>query len=801
MDQGFPNFSIEMETGTGKTYVYIRTALELAREFGLSKFLVIVPSVAVREGVLQTLTATHDHLAGLYPDVAYRWEAYSSDNLTQVRNFALSDGVEFLVMTLDSFNKASNVMLQASDRLQGEMPVDLISQTRPILILDEPQNMESELSIRSLGRLAPLCALRYSATHRNPYNPIYRLTPFDAYRLGLVKRIEVAAAQRASADQLPYLRLDAIRAGPRSMQAKLTVRKRYKSGAIKDASVTVRPGDSLEQKTQRGEYAGYDVDEIDALRSLVRFSSGAEIALNDSVGGDIEPLFREQIRYTIEEHFRKQERLRPAGLKVLSLFFIDRVDNYARPDGLIRRLFVEEFSKLRDEYPEWRDTDPDSVQAAYFAQRRQQGDMRFIDSRNGETREDQAVYNLIMRRKERLLSFDEPVAFIFSHSALREGWDNPNIFQICTLSSARSEMRKRQEIGRGVRLAVDQSGARVHDEQANVLTVIANESYEKYVAQLQKEIEDEYGPDGLPPPPGNAHQRRNATRRNEAFHSVDFQLLWAQIKHKTRYHVVIDSERLIQDAADDLKAATIAPPRIVVQKAAVRVGSEDRFEAVAMSAARPVTIEESGRAPDVVGAIIDILGRDNPPLRLTRRTVAGIIRNAGRLQDVRRSPQEFATVTARILKRQLRQRLLDGIVYERIGETYGDEQWSESEPSWEQYLVAASRSLYDRVPVDSATERRFVIEADARTDVRLFAKLPRWFTVPTPLGLYNPDWAIVMDGSDGGSRLFLVRETKSATDPLELRGKESLKTVAGEAHFAQALQVDYRVITSAKDLP
>lgn len=805
----FGNFSIEMETGTGKTYVYLRTALELYRRYALRKFIVVVPSVAVREGVLKTLKVTETHLRELYGNVPYRYYAYDSANISQVRQFALSDGVEIMVMTIDSFNKASNVIRQSTDRLQGETPIHLVQAARPILILDEPQNMESELRVRALAALDPLLALRYSATHRNPYNVVYRLSPFEAYRQGLVKRIEVASVVQSDDENKPFLRLDGIRTQKRTLTARTALHKLMKNGTVKERVVTVRPGDSLEQKSERPEYRPYVVDEINAAMGVVTFANGEELRLGETKGADKEAIFSAQIRYTLEEHFRRQGRLRAQGIKVLSLFFIDRVDNYAREDGLIRRLFREAFEETRAGHPEWNGRDVEAVQAAYFAQRRTRaGDVILEDSRTGEAERDREAYELIMQDKERLLSFDEPTCFIFSHSALREGWDNPNVFQICTLNQTASEMKKRQEVGRGVRLAVNQDGDRLHDERVNVLTVIANESYERYVATLQSEIEADYGTEGLPPKPANARKRRTARLRKEYTLRPEFKRLWEKIKHKTRYAVRIDSPRLVEEVVAELDRTAISPPRVVFTKAQVAVEGDDAFTAIQTTATR-TAVELRGRyeAPNLVQLMSHLLEYTTPPVRLTRRTLLEIFRRTRQKQAALDNPHGFATDAVRIIKEKLTDQLVDGIQYERISEWYEMSQFEAEIESWEQYLVPAERSVYDHVIWDSEVERRFAEEVDRRDDVKLFLKLPAWFMVPTPIGDYNPDWAIVMEERDehgaptGKPLLYLVRETKDTTDRSKLRPDERRKIECGERHFEGALGVDYRVLTSATELP
>lgn len=807
-DVRFPNFSVEMETGTGKTYVYVRTALELFRQYGLRKFIVVVPSVAIREGVLKTLKITENHLRDLYGNLPYRYYVYDSENLAQVRQFALSDAVEIMVMTIDSFNKASNVIRQTTDRLQGETPIHLVQATRPILILDEPQNMESEQRVKALSALDPLVALRYSATHRNPYNLVYRLTPFEAYRQRLVKRIEIASVVHQDDENRPFLRLDSIQAEKNTITARIAIHKLMKNGAVKERVVKVRPSDSLEEKAGRAEYDGFDVDEISAGGGFVRFANNTEIALGEALGVDKEALFDAQIRYTIEEHFRKQARVRDEGIKVLSLFFIDRVSNYADEDGIIRQFFRKNFEELAAKSAEWKDIDPDRVQEAYFAKKRgKSGDIELLDSVTGKTKDDEAAYNLIMRDKELLLSFDEPVSFIFSHSALREGWDNPNIFQICTLNQTASEVKKRQEVGRGARLAVNQSGDRVHNEKVNVLTVVANESYERYVARLQTEIEDEYGKEGAPPKPANARKRGVARLRKEYILKPEFKELWDRIKHKTRYAVRIDTEKLLREVLPELDEVEIRPPRVAITKAEVQVSAEDAFQAIQMSQAK-TAVDLAGRypLPNLVAIMADLMERTTPPARLTRRTLLEVFRRTKNKQAALDNPHEFATAAVRIIKTKLMDHLVDGIRYEKIDEWYEMAQLeldAEIE-SWEEYLVPAPHSVYDQVVYDSQLERRFVEDLEKRDDVKLYLKLPRWFKVDTPVGEYNPDWALVLEdrdeyGEPTGTKLYLVRETKSAMVS-DLRPDERRKVRCGRVHFTDALGVNFKVVSAASEL-
>ena len=803
----FANFSVEMETGTGKTYVYLRTALELHRRYGLRKYIVVVPSVAIREGVLKTLQITENHLRGLYDNVPCRYYVYDSANLSQVRQFALSDGVEIMVMTIDSFNKASNVIRQTTDHLQGETPIHLVQAARPILILDEPQNMESELRIQALAALDPLFALRYSATHRNPYNLVYRLTPAEAYRQGLVKRIEVAGVEKETDENRVFLRLDEVRSEKKTLTARIAVHKLMKDGTVKEQVVTVRPGESLEAKANRPEYAACVIEEMDAGVGTVLFTDGTSLSLGEARGADKEAIFDAQIRYTLGEHFRKQVHLRQRGIKVLSLFFIDHVDNYALADGLIRRLFERAFLELRSGFPDWKDVAPAVVQAAYFASRKtKEGQIVYEDSKTGESEKDRDAYDLIMKDKERLLSFDEPVSFIFSHSALREGWDNPNVFQICTLNQTASEVKKRQEIGRGVRLAVNQDGDRVRDEHVNVLTVIANESYEHYVSQYQTEIETEFGRAGLPPRPANARARGVARLRKEYLLKPEFKQLWERIKHKTRYAVHIDTLGLIAGVLEELNRAEIRPPHVEIRKAKVET-EDEAFIAIQVAERGTPYTPEAQPFPNLTEVLSALLERTSPPVRLTRRTLLEIFKQASpQIQSAAlKNPFEFATVASRIIRNKLADQLVNGIQYEKINQWYEMTQF-EDIPGWSDNLVPAEHSIYDRVVYESEIEKAFVEGLEHREDVKLYVKLPGWFTVPTPIGDYNPDWAIVLKPRDefgkpiGEEMLYLVRETKDTTDLEELRPGEARKIHCGERHFRDALGVDYRVVTNARDL-
>ncbi len=804
---GFPNFSVEMETGTGKTYIYLRTILELFQNYGMLKFIVVVPSVAIREGVLKTLEMTESHFRELYDNIPYRYYVYDSKKLSQVRQFALSDSVEILVITIDSFKKQSNKINKWNDQLPGDIPINFVRATRPILILDEPQKMESKQSVEALSSLSPLFALRYSATHKNPHNRVYCLTPYDAYREGLVKRIEVAGVEESANTNLAYVQVQSIQSQKTRVTAKLVVHKLMKTGTVKPTTLTFKQGDDLKEKTNLPQYEGYRIRTIDLGWDEVHFDNNVVLKKGDIHGADKTAIFETQIRYTIEEHFQKQKRLKDANLKVLSLFFIDKVDNYAGKDPIIRQFFDKCFNELKqeDRYSEWGETQPEEVRAAYFAQsRKKTGEIVYEDSKTGDAESDRDAYQLIMKDKERLLSFDEKKCFIFSHSALREGWDSPNVFQICTLNQTVSEMKKRQEIGRGVRLAVNQEGKRVHDEKINVLTVVANESYTNYVRQLQTEVQDEFGTGDSMPKPKDARKRSVAKLKKAMTLTPEFNALWNRIKHKTRYKVQIDTEKLIKEVVETLDTTNIQLPQIKISKGRVSINEENKFDYKHL-ADSSFAWRLSGRV-NILTSIEHRLAHTTPTLKLTRRTILEILKRTKNQQAALDNPPEFAKVVVDKIRQKIVHQLIDGIKYEKIGEAYEMRQFDCELESWKDCMVPASRSIYDHVIWDSNVEKEFVEGLERRDDIVLYLKLPAFFTVPTPIGNYNPDWAIVKEERDahgepiGKEKLYLVRETKSTTDSEELRHREERKISCGKRHFSDALDVDYKVVTSAEEV-
>lgn len=786
------NFAVEMETGTGKTYVYLRTLFELHRTYGFSKFVIVVPSVAIREGVLTSLRLMREHFDELFGRPAHDSWVYDARNVSRLRQFATASSLQILVMNIDAFNKqASNVIHNEQDRLSGYRPIEFVQAACPIVIMDEPQNMESEAARKAIDSLNPLCTLRYSATHRNVWNLVYRLDPVRAYDLGLVKRIEVDSVLDEPDFNRPYLALKDIRATKTTLTARLELDVDSQNG-VKRKTITVRHGDDLQVLAAgRSHYAGYVVSEIST--EGVRFTNGMRIGKGEVSSVARDDVMRVQIRNTIREHFDKELRIAalPAEqrMKVLSLFFIDRVANYHEADGKIRRWFVEEYQHISaaPAYASLKPLSVERVHNGYFAVAKDKAPK----DTNGNTQADDEAYELIMRDKERLLQPDEPLRFIFSHSALREGWDNPNVFQICTLAEAKSDIRKRQEIGRGLRLPVMISGERCIDRNLNKLTVIANESYEDFARQLQTEILEDTGMalgDGRI---GNKRHRR-PIRLKKNWQTEEFMALWQRIRPQTRYKVTFSTKDLIQQTAEALREQPpLQAPRIVSRKAGISMSAETGVTTDIHSIRLDNVDYANSRIPDLLG----YLQRET---ELTRHTIAAILRASGRLGSVVINPQQFLDQALAVMRDTMKAMMVNGIEYEEIaGKIYEMHIFEEAQAdAYDEYVQPVEKSIFNAIEYDSEVEKNFAIELDARPDVRLFLKLPSSFVVQTPLGTYNPDWAIVKEGD---SRIYLVRETKAGLGKMELRGGEEAKIRCGKAHF-KALGVDFQPVTSASQV-
>ena len=807
------NLTVEMETGTGKTYVYLRTIYELHRTYGFRKFVIVVPSVAIREGVLKSLAITHDHLQALfgYPPVQYN--VYDSGNLSTLRSFAVSDALQILVINIDSFTKDSNIINKA--RETGVRPIEYLRSTRPIVIVDEPQNLETDARKAALAELRPLATLRYSATHKEFYNLIYSLNPVQAYDLGLVKQIEVDGITADGNYNAAFVRVKAVEKAKKILTAKLSIYSNEKGG-VRPKDVTVRLGSDLYALSKEREIyrAGFIVNAIDPDEGSVTFSGGLCVVAGQDVGGLTEAVLRYQLERTVKWHFEKVRRLKPKGLKVLSLVFVDRVASYRRYDAATKaRLpgrFAEWFEEIFAEYAAKKENaglipfGASEVHDGYFSQDR--ANPAGKDTR-GDTAGDRDTYALIMRDKERLLSQDEPLQFIFSHSALREGWDNPNVFQICTLNETQSDVKKRQEIGRGLRLPVDAHGQRVQDKALNLLTVVANESYEDFSAALQREIQDETGV-AFTGRTRDARERRTLRLTKELTpenHPAFFEI-WNRIRHRTRYRVHYQTEELIAGTVAELRDRTktpaTTPPQLQARKGRLSYTDEGIAGQVVAEAQHDIGAARY--------AVPDVYGYLQSRVDVTRPTLYQILARSGRHAELLLNPQMFLDNVVTALRRTLNRLQVAGIKYEQIaGETYEMLLFEDDEV--EQYrqnlyeVQNPDRTLYNYVPVDSSTEKSFAQSCDTADKVEFYFKLPRGFLIPTPLGKYRPDWAIVLRGD---KQVYFVVETKGSAgqatpiDQQALRGREELKIACGIEHFAllEPLGVEYQVKADLRDV-
>lgn len=563
-----PHFTVEMETGTGKTYVFLRSTYELNKRYGFTKFIIVVPSVAVYQGIIKSLKTMRNHFRQLYDNQDVTVIPYDSSKLGELNTFASNTDLTVMVMTIDAFNKASNNIFKHTEKLQGEWkPYQYIQATRPIMILDEAQNYETPKAKEAIRTLKPLFVLRYSATHRETPNLVYRLTPIDAFRNNLVKQIEVIGVSELGNLNEGILRLLEIKRNPLTATVRALV---LDKGEKVERDITLKQGNDLFTKTRNPDYEDFKVAEIRYGRQeeeqIISFENDIKLSVSDSMLSK-ESIFRSQIERTISVHMQRQQVLKAQGIKVLSLFFIDKVKNYTAQDGLIKRLFDESFERLKHHYENFKELSAIEVRQGYFAKPKADApEEEAVDTegKNQKQKEmEKQAFELIMKDKERLLSFDEPTSFIFAHSALKEGWDNPNVFQICTLNQTSSTMKKRQEIGRGLRLAVDQEGKRAENHDVNVLTVVANEQYESFVSRLQQEyIED--GTDAPPPP--KKPEQSEVKRKDAIYKSEEFIEFWKKLNKKMTYKVTVYTEKLIDQCVERLNNAKFPSPLIEITR-------------------------------------------------------------------------------------------------------------------------------------------------------------------------------------------------------------------------------------------
>ena len=899
---GACHLDIEMETGTGKTYVYIKTMFELNKRYGWSKFIVVVPSIAIREGVYKSFSMLEDHFMEHYGRKA-RYFVYDSGNLNLLDSFSSDGGIHVMIINTQAFaaslkeggrSKESRIIYDRRDAFGSRRPIDVVAANRPIIIMDEPQKMEGEATQTGLKRFTPLFVLNYSATHKTKHNTVYALDALDAYKEKLVKRIQVKGFELKNLQGAnTYLYIDSIilsKKEPPMVRIELEVKR---NGGIRRESKKLAYGDDLLVVSDLNQYKGYVISDINPYRNTVTFLNGVTLRKGE-VTGDVSELAlqRVQIRETIRSHFEKERELFAKGIKTLSLFFIDEVAKYKSYDeqgnevkGVFQQIFEEEYTSLLNEnlslfddaYQAYlRRFQVQEIHGGYFSIDKKSG--RAIDSktsRKSDLSDDISAYDLILKNKERLLSFDEPTLFIFSHSALREGWDNPNVFQICTLRHSNSEVNKRQEVGRGLRLCVDKDGNRMDKEMLgdrvhdiNRLTVIANESYSTFVDDLQKKTReslrerprqatmdffknktvlladgakhviteneaisihaylydngyiDEQGvvtqhykddllenrvaalPHRLEPMTHSIHTLVQSTydenvllgemiedgnqtqspenKLNENFAKKEFQELWHSINHKYVYTVHYDSDELIRKAVDAIdKELYVTELKYILTEGTQQAA--DQFGDTRTTTKKIGTVSTSTVKYDLVGEIAK-------GATLTRRTVVAILKgiSQAKLYMFRNNPEEFIRKVIRIIKEQKATMIVEHISYNRMEETYDSTiftQEKHTQPIEKAY--PARKHVMDYVFPDSKGEIEFAGNLDSATEVCVYAKLPRTFQIPTPVGNYSPDWAIAFNKGTV-KHIFFIAETKGSMGTMELRGVEKAKIECAEQLFNKA---------------
>jgi type III restriction enzyme len=887
----FPQFNIEMETGTGKTFVYLKSILELNRKYGFTKFIIVVPSVAIKEGVMKSIIMTKEYFKSQMQGIVYRSFMYDSKNLDNVQAFATSEDVEIMIINIQSFNSNDNIFNRNDmDALYGISPKQLVSETNPIVIIDEPQSVDNtENAQLAIAALNPSMVFRFSATHKNKSYPLlFKLGPVEAYKDKLVKQIEVAGIKKSIDGNEAYMKVIGINATKTSITATVEMYVKNKT-TIEKKDIKLKKNDDVYLKSKR--IAAYE--QVGFVRNIsaepgneyIEFSGEPSIIrLSQALENDLQ-LKRAQIRKTIEEHLNKELKLNPQGIKVLSLFFIDNVANYRQYDsenrikGEYAKIFEEEYENviLSETYKALRDrhVPVSEVHDGYFSV---DGKGK-VKNTNGASQSDESTYHIIMKDKEDLLTFyDEAkgnvkkahkLRFIFSHSALKEGWDNPNVFQICTLIETKDTITKRQKIGRGLRIAVNQEGERLPGFEVNKLTIMANESYDEFATGLQQEYEEdgvEFGvfrddifsslviavdtETGYKTPLGiqkskelvhylkendyldaknkgtqnfakaikegtfdipdsfkeiaedmkekitaailekfnvdkieiKDHDNKVSVRINKEALAGPFLELWERIKYKTSYSIQLKTEQFIEQASNKLsEELEIRIAKLEYERHRLETTGTGITTVKEEQTTFATSEQQYKKAPDILTYLQN-------ETKLTRKTLIAILRQSDTLRDFKRNPQTYMMETARIINSAKRLAMVDGIKYEKLsnGEVYEQSLFVQEElESYKDSIVSVNdnRSPYDHVIIDSSVEREFAHACERDKNVKFYIKLPTEFKIKTPLGTYNPDWALSLQ-QEGNDKLYFIVETKGSTAAEDLRPTELAKIRCGEKHFA-----------------
>lgn len=903
---GACSLDVEMETGTGKTYVYIKTMFELNKQYGWSKFIVVVPSIAIREGVQKSFQTMEEHFMEQYGKKA-RFFVYNSKNLTEIDNFSSSADLSVMIINVQAFNargKDARRIRMELDEFGSRKPIDVIQANRPIIILDEPQKMGGEKTQESLKEFNPLFTLNYSATHKEHHDLVYVLDALDAYRMKLVKKIEVKGFDIKNLRGTDgYLYLESIIVSPnKPPMARLEFEIGYDKSINRETRIVGVDDDLYALSKGMEQYQDYHINDIDPIRGVLTFTNGVEIHTGEVQGDVSEKDIRQvQIRETIRSHFEKEKELYERGIKTLSLFFIDKVENYRKYDdngnevnSEYGQMFEEEYTDILNEYLTLFDTpyeqylrsiDVHDTHAGYFSIDKKGHKVDSSLKRGTDVSDDESAYELILKDKEKLLSFDNPVRFIFSHSALREGWDNPNVFQICTLKhGGDSTTNKRQEVGRGLRICVNQTGERMDErvlgsemQDINKLTVIASDGYKDFVSSLQKEIKDDlydhptkateeyfqgkrlkigdetvtitsdqahgilfylikneyidedghvtdkYRADvenkALAPLPEknslnkiadsvhalvqgifdehaldgmieNGHETKvQENKLNENFYKKEFQTLWNYINHKYAYTVHFDSEELIGKAIKhiDEKLFVSELQYTVTRGEQGKDWSADKVKAgTGFIAERSHTYNlKRGETSQVK---YDLIGKIGAGTHLTRRTVTAILKGISPLKFAmyRNNPEEFISKVSRLINEEKATMIVDDITYNQTDGKYDSEIFTAEKNKDFSKAYRAQKNVQDYVFADGtaekSVERKFAEDMDLDDKVVVYAKLPRGFQIPTPVGNYAPDWAIAFQKGTV-KHIYFIAETKGSMDSMDLRPIEQAKIKCAKKLF------------------
>ncbi len=790
-----PDICIEMETGTGKTLVYLRTVCELYKEYRLTKFIILVPSIAIKEGVLTTVEDFKKPLAERYGFTPACFE-YDSGKLSRLKHFIEDTQPQIMVMTIQSITSDDRIINQPGrdDAFLGLTFLQALGKCRPVIIMDEPQEgMDTENAITRLATLNPLVKLRYSATHKIVKNLIYRLTPFAAYQQGMVKKIEVLSVAEKNDEATLKIEFSNVQTNGGSVKAKLTVWRAQGDGFKWKETNWLKVGDNIGDKSGNISYRDYTIERIwkslHDQKSHLKFSNGVEIILNEREG-DISGLFRQQLQWLIRRHFQKKPVLAAQGIKCLSLIFIDKVDNYVRDNGIIKTLFHEEYAAV---YREIHHTDPTPEQVTecqgyYFAKT---GGDEYTDSENAMLK-NKKIFDEILRDKQALLDLANPREFIFSHSALGVGWDNPNIFNIATLNESYSDVKKRQELGRGLRICRNQTGQRVYDpegviegEETNLLTIVPNETYETFAEQYQAQIKEVYGTATSGTPLRKRHKglpSKHKLKRTKLFDSAAFKAFWDKLSRKTDYTVVFDEAKVVERAIETLNKLVIADYQAEVVLTRIRSIAADSIGSL-----------EIGRETENLRATFtpfDLVEELSENTALSYATALEIVNGLTNLAAVAKNPSKFLASACALIRDIELDEMLRTLSYHPTGESIPLTDFLAVIETFLPVEPTPTRGVYDKIAYESAVERTFAKTAEGDNEVVCFLKLPPCYRIPTPIGTYEPDFGLVLKRrnlrSGSEAEYYFVVETKNTSnidDRAALTDAERWKIRCALKHF------------------